>query len=175
MYSANVRYLHVSWAFCWYLKRSFELWVGGIWQDEGLALPPESVPAGKGKKRMDLAVFTATASPLLLPPYVRFVPANRYDWCKFRNALYLKYSTYGMGGTCTMNGGEKKRCTILAGKPERKRPLWSPRRRWGNNIKDNPTKVKLRTLTGCFCYVNKRWAQMKGKNNTSEWKNLSEI
>jgi hypothetical protein len=72
------------------------------------------VPAGKGKKKTDLAVFTATVSPLLLPPYVSFVPAKRYDRYKSRKALYLKYSTYEMGRTCNMNGGEKKRCTILA-------------------------------------------------------------
>jgi hypothetical protein len=65
---------------------------------------------------MELAVFTATASPHLLPPHVHFVPANRYDWHKYRNALYLKNSTYKMGGTCNMNGGEEKPCTILVGK-----------------------------------------------------------
>lgn len=60
-------------------------------------------------------------------------------------------------------------------KPERKRPLWSPRRtsRWGNNIKDDATEVKLCTLTLCSYYVNKSWNLMKGKNKRSEWKDLS--
>jgi len=53
---------------------------------------------------MEHAVVTVTASPPLLPSYVHFVPANRYDWDKYRNALYLKNSTYEMGGTCNMNG-----------------------------------------------------------------------
>jgi hypothetical protein len=36
-----------------------------------------------------------------------------------------------MGGACSTNG-EKR---LLVGKPERKRPLGRPRRRWVDNIK----------------------------------------
>jgi hypothetical protein len=32
-------------------------------------------------------------------------------------------------------GAKRNACTILVGKPERKRPLARPRRRWINNIK----------------------------------------
>jgi len=68
------------------------------------------VPAGKGRKGMELAGFTVTTSPLsFLHMYTLYVPANRYDWHKYRNALHLKNSSYGMGGTCNMNGGYKKR------------------------------------------------------------------
>jgi len=34
---------------------------------------------------------------------------------------------------------------ILVGKPERKRPLGRPRRRWEENIKTNPKEI------GCEC------------------------
>jgi hypothetical protein len=39
-----------------------------------------------------------------------------------------------MGGACSTNEGEEE-CRILVGKPEGKRPLGRPRRRWVNNIK----------------------------------------
>jgi hypothetical protein len=37
-----------------------------------------------------------------------------------------------MGGACSTNGGEEER--VLVGKPEGKRPLRRPRRRWMDNI-----------------------------------------
>jgi hypothetical protein len=37
-----------------------------------------------------------------------------------------------MGGACSTNGGEEDR--ILVGKPEGKRPVGKPRRRWVDNI-----------------------------------------
>jgi hypothetical protein len=40
-----------------------------------------------------------------------------------------------MGRTCSTNGGEEGAYRILVGKPERKRPLGRPRRRWLDNIK----------------------------------------
>jgi hypothetical protein len=83
----------------------------------------ESVPAGEEDKRMDLAIFTASASLPLLPPYLRFVPAKQYDWQNYRPALYVKMLTYEMGGTCNMNGAQKKRYKILVGKFERKNPV----------------------------------------------------
>jgi hypothetical protein len=36
---------------------------------------------------------------------------------------------------CSTNGEEKNASRILVGKPEGKRPLGRPRRRWVNNIK----------------------------------------
>jgi hypothetical protein len=39
-----------------------------------------------------------------------------------------------MGWPCSTNGGEKER-GLLVGKPEGKRPLGRPRRRWVDNIK----------------------------------------
>jgi hypothetical protein len=40
-----------------------------------------------------------------------------------------------MGRACSMNGAKWNAFTILVGKPERKRPLGRPRRRWVDNIK----------------------------------------
>ena len=41
-----------------------------------------------------------------------------------------------MGGTCSAHGGDRKGVyRVLVRKPEGKRPLGKPRRRWENNIK----------------------------------------
>ena len=40
-----------------------------------------------------------------------------------------------MGGACGVNGDEKGVYRVLVGKPEEKRPLGRPRRRWEDNIK----------------------------------------
>jgi hypothetical protein len=40
-----------------------------------------------------------------------------------------------MGGPCNTNGREENAYRLLVGKPEGKRPLGRPRRRWVNNIK----------------------------------------
>jgi hypothetical protein len=40
-----------------------------------------------------------------------------------------------MGRACSTNGEKRIACMILVGKPEGKRPLGRPRRRWVNNIK----------------------------------------
>jgi hypothetical protein len=40
-----------------------------------------------------------------------------------------------MGGACGANGGERNLYRLLVGKPEEKRPLEGPRRRWVDNIK----------------------------------------
>jgi hypothetical protein len=40
-----------------------------------------------------------------------------------------------MGGACSTNGEKRNAYSILMGKPEGKRPLRRPRRRWVNNIK----------------------------------------
>ena len=40
-----------------------------------------------------------------------------------------------MGGLCSVYGGEEGVYSVLVGKPEGKRPLGRPRRRWENNIK----------------------------------------
>jgi hypothetical protein len=45
-----------------------------------------------------------------------------------------------MGGACSTNGG-KSACRILVGKPEGKRPLGRPRRRWEENIKMDLTEI----------------------------------
>jgi hypothetical protein len=40
-----------------------------------------------------------------------------------------------MGRACSTNGETRNACRILTGKPEGKRPLVKPRRRWMDNIK----------------------------------------
>jgi len=40
-----------------------------------------------------------------------------------------------MGGSCSAYGGEESSYSVLVDKPEGKRPLGRPRRRWEDNIK----------------------------------------
>ena len=40
-----------------------------------------------------------------------------------------------MGEACSTYGGEERAYRILVGKPDGKRPLERPRRRWEDNIK----------------------------------------
>jgi hypothetical protein len=40
-----------------------------------------------------------------------------------------------VGGACGTHGKEEKVCRVLVGKPEGKRPLERPRRRWEDAIK----------------------------------------
>jgi hypothetical protein len=40
-----------------------------------------------------------------------------------------------MGGPCSTNWGEEERFRLLVGKPEGRRPLGRPRRRWVDNIR----------------------------------------
>jgi hypothetical protein len=49
-----------------------------------------------------------------------------------------------MGMACSTNGEKRNTYRILVGKPEGKRPLGRPRRRWMNNI-----KMDLREI-GCY-------------------------
>jgi hypothetical protein len=40
-----------------------------------------------------------------------------------------------MGGPCSANGAKRNTYRLLVGKPEGKRPLGRPRRRWVDNIR----------------------------------------
>jgi hypothetical protein len=55
-----------------------------------------------------------------------------------------------MGRACSTNGEKRNAYRVLVGKPEGKRPLGGPRRRWVNNI-----KIDLREI-GCPPYHNAR-------------------
>jgi hypothetical protein len=46
-----------------------------------------------------------------------------------------------MGGPCSTNGGKRNAYGLLVGKPEGKRPLGSPRRRWVDNIRTDLGEV----------------------------------
>jgi len=47
-----------------------------------------------------------------------------------------------MGGACSAYGGEERLYRVLVGKPEGKRPLGRPRRRWEDNIKMDIQEVE---------------------------------
>jgi hypothetical protein len=49
----------------------------------------------------------------------------------------------GMGKACSMNGAKRIAYRILVGKPEGKRPLGRPRRRWVDNIKIDFREIGL--------------------------------
>jgi hypothetical protein len=46
-----------------------------------------------------------------------------------------------MGGACSTYGEKRGAYMILVGRPEGRRPLERPRRRWEDNIKMDPQKV----------------------------------
>jgi hypothetical protein len=51
-----------------------------------------------------------------------------------------------VGGTCGTNGGEEERDRLLVGKPEGKRPLGRPRRRWIDNIEMDPLEIGVNVV-----------------------------
>jgi hypothetical protein len=48
-----------------------------------------------------------------------------------------------VGGTCGTNGGNRNVYRLLVGKPEGKRPLGRPRRRWIDDIKMDLLEIGL--------------------------------
>jgi hypothetical protein len=46
-----------------------------------------------------------------------------------------------MGGACSTNGEKRNAFRLLVGKPEEKRPLGRPRRRWMDNIRMDLVEV----------------------------------
>jgi hypothetical protein len=50
--------------------------------------------------------------------------------CKFNVNIWDE-----MGGSCSTNGEKRNAYRLLVGKPEGKRPLGRPRRRWVGNIR----------------------------------------
>jgi hypothetical protein len=48
-----------------------------------------------------------------------------------------------MGGTCGTNGEKRNVYRLLVGKPEGKRPLGRPRRRWIDNINMDLLEIEL--------------------------------
>jgi hypothetical protein len=64
-----------------------------------------------------------------------------------------------------MHGGEKRLYRLLVGKPEGKRPLRRPRRRWENHIKMYLQKWDVGVSTGS---AESEYGQVSG---TCEWGN----
>jgi hypothetical protein len=53
-----------------------------------------------------------------------------------------------MGGACSADGEERGVYKVLVGKPEGKRPLGRPRRRWEDNIRMDFRKWDVGVWTG---------------------------
>jgi hypothetical protein len=51
-----------------------------------------------------------------------------------------------VGGTCGTNGRERNVYELLVGKPEGKRPLGRPRRRWIDNIEIDLSEIGLNVV-----------------------------
>jgi hypothetical protein len=49
-----------------------------------------------------------------------------------------------VGGTCSMHGEGRGVYRVLVGRPEAKRPLGRPRRRWEDNIKMELREIRIR-------------------------------
>jgi hypothetical protein len=62
---------------------------------------------------------------VLLPPGVNLFAVNKY---------IISY-TNDMGGACSTDGARRGVYRVLLGKPEGKKPLSRPKRRWEDNIK----------------------------------------
>ena len=59
-----------------------------------------------------------------------------------------------MGGTCSAFGERRGVFRVLVGKPEGKRPLGRPRRRWEDNI-----KIELQEV-GCGVWTGSSWLRI---------------
>jgi hypothetical protein len=62
-------------------------------------------------------------------------------WRKLHEELQVKEDE--MGGACSRNGEEMNAYRLLVGKPEGKRMLGRPRRRWVNNVRMDLVEVGL--------------------------------
>jgi hypothetical protein len=51
-----------------------------------------------------------------------------------------------VGGTCGTNGEKRNMYRLLVGKPEGKRPLGRPRRRWIDNIKMDLLEIEMNVV-----------------------------
>jgi len=59
-----------------------------------------------------------------------------------------------MGGACSTYGGKRGVYRVFVGKPEGKRPLRRPRRRWEDNIKTDLQEV------GCGVWIGSSWLRI---------------
>ena len=58
------------------------------------------------------------------------------------NIVWDKIKKNEMGGACSVYGGSRGIYRVVVGKPERKRSLGRPRRRWEDNIKMDIQEVE---------------------------------
>jgi hypothetical protein len=69
-----------------------------------------------------------------------------------------------MGRTCSTNWTNRNAYRILARKPERKRPLGRPRRRWVDNIKMDLREIEWDGID--WIYLAQDWDQCRVLLNT---------
>jgi hypothetical protein len=62
--------------------------------------------------------------------------------------LYVKKTFNEIGGTFSSDGEVRGVYRVLLGKPEGKRSLWRPRRRWEDNINTDLREVECGVWTG---------------------------
>ena len=60
---------------------------------------------------------------------------TRSHTCKFTTKVPVVFDKNEMGWACSAYGGVERLIHVLVGKPEGKKPLGRPRRRWAINIK----------------------------------------
>jgi hypothetical protein len=60
---------------------------------------------------------------------------------KVRSVYLNEGEEDGMGGTCSRNGEKRNAYRFLVGKPEGRRPLRRPKRRWLDNIRMDVVEV----------------------------------
>jgi hypothetical protein len=79
--------------------------------------------------------------------YIRIInPEELNDLCSLPNiARVIKSRRIEMGGACSIMGEGRGVHRVLVGKPEGKRPLGRPRRRWEDNVRMDLQEV------GCGC------------------------
>jgi hypothetical protein len=62
-----------------------------------------------------------------------------------------------MGGACRVHGEIRNACKILVGKPEGKRSLGRPSRRWGDNIKADLREMDFEVVDWIHLAQDRDW------------------
>jgi hypothetical protein len=69
-----------------------------------------------------------------------------------------------MGGACSTYGERKSLYSVLVGRPEGKRPLGRPKRRWKDNIRMDPLQVVCGAMDWIYLAEDRdRWGKIGRK------------